>query len=93
MIHWEKDLGLMGDKCWRNCGGRGNFMHIKWTCPIVSVYWDEIGNQISQIVGYLLPNNRLVILLGFSSRNGELISYLLVAAQLLIASPWKTKNS
>lgn len=46
-------------------------MNIRWTCPIIRVYWDEISNQISQIVRYLLPNDCLVILLGFSSRNGH----------------------
>uniref|UniRef100_A0A8C0GZU6 Uncharacterized protein n=1 Tax=Chelonoidis abingdonii TaxID=106734 RepID=A0A8C0GZU6_CHEAB len=47
----------------------GDFVHIWWMCPDIREYWDAIWSQVSQIVGYLLPNDPLVILLGLLNGN------------------------
>uniref|UniRef100_A0A8C3INW4 Uncharacterized protein n=1 Tax=Chrysemys picta bellii TaxID=8478 RepID=A0A8C3INW4_CHRPI len=78
---------LNRNACWRNCGERGELIEL----------WDAIHNQISQIVGYLLPNDPLVTFLGLASGNGDEemknYSHRLVATQLLVASHRKKKNS
>uniref|UniRef100_A0A8C0GEP0 Uncharacterized protein n=1 Tax=Chelonoidis abingdonii TaxID=106734 RepID=A0A8C0GEP0_CHEAB len=61
---WVIENSGLSNMCWRNCGEKGYFRHIRWTCPVIREYWDAIRNQISKTVGYLLPSDPLVILLG-----------------------------
>uniref|UniRef100_A0A452HJD7 Uncharacterized protein n=1 Tax=Gopherus agassizii TaxID=38772 RepID=A0A452HJD7_9SAUR len=55
----------------KSCDEKGDFVHIWWMCPDIREYWDAVWNQVSQIVGYLLPNDPLVILLGLLSGNAH----------------------
>lgn len=43
------------NRCWRNCGQKGDILHVLWDCPALSTYWNAIFNIISEITQQQVP--------------------------------------
>ena len=83
------------DKCWRNCGPQnGNHTHIFWSCPKLSIFWNEVLDALREIFHQNIPNDPRVVLLGSIPEGFEgrakiyLLQILLGAAIKCITIRW-----
>uniref|UniRef100_A0A8C5MBV1 Reverse transcriptase domain-containing protein n=1 Tax=Leptobrachium leishanense TaxID=445787 RepID=A0A8C5MBV1_9ANUR len=43
------------DFCWRDCGGKGTYIHMWWDCPVVQRFWSVIHIEFQKIFLRPLP--------------------------------------
>lgn len=69
-------------------------MHIWWTCPIVSSYWDQIFSMLTALMGIHIAPNPAIALLNKRSNNlttaqFKLLLHVTAASKQIIAKAWK----
>lgn len=84
--------------CWR-CGSlNANYRHIWWDCHVIKPFWRQIGQEVDRIMGQNIPLTLRIYLLHdlseikLSRPKKMLLLNLCIAASLLIASKWKSKE-
>lgn len=82
------------DRCWRQCGLRGDLLHFLWSCPKLFSYWSDAFSIISIITQLTtLPNPALAILSlgidGYPLKLQHTIIHILLAARVTIKRHWK----
>ena len=53
--------------CWRECGGRGSFLHCWWECKFIQPLWKAVWRFLwkKKKLGIKLPYDPTISLLGF----------------------------
>jgi len=60
------------EQCWRQCGNmNADHSHIFWLCPKIQTFWGHVCTTMAKILGYLIPNN--VIVLNFCVLNKNVV--------------------
>lgn len=84
--------------CWR-CGSlMAICRHVWWDCFKIKYYWGMVLQEVERIMGHKMPFSLRIYLLhdlselNFSNSKKLLLLNLCVAASLLIASKWKSKE-
>ncbi|XP_044152029.1 uncharacterized protein LOC122939895 isoform X1 [Bufo gargarizans] len=91
-------INLIPDnKCWRCLMGEGTISHIWWSCPSLSIFWEEIGRQINAICNVVISlTPELVLLwkpqLDLTPSAISLPTHLIAAAKMLIPKKWKERE-
>lgn len=81
--------------CWKNCGCSATYIHVWWTCPVISIFWKHVLACIKHITGITAPFHFDTVLLGYwpsaydSTPHRDLLQLLLATARLSIAHHWK----
>lgn len=82
--------------CWRCNEEIGDMVHIRWSCPKLQTYWTRIHYEINLVLGISLVLSPgicpLHLFAGISKQDIVLLNNVLVTAEILIASHWKTMN-
>uniref|UniRef100_A0A3Q3B6N5 Reverse transcriptase domain-containing protein n=1 Tax=Kryptolebias marmoratus TaxID=37003 RepID=A0A3Q3B6N5_KRYMA len=85
-------------QCWRQCGHQNvNHSHVFWSCPKMALYWDGICQTIGIILGYAIPKDPRIFLLGlicgevFQKEDEYLFKILSIASKKAITRSWLKK--
>lgn len=82
------------DECNRCKGSPADYVHMFLTCPRLSEYWSAIFKTISEVIGWTINPEPLVVLLGISPTHGlskssqHIISFSPLLARRLILLKW-----
>lgn len=82
------------DRCWRCQGARGTFLHIYWSCPLLTPYWSTVQQLLARLLDTQVQASPKFFLLGLSPLKlptpyKKLVRHILTAARCLIALHWK----
>lgn len=85
----------LSNSCWRQCGMRGDLLHILWKCPKLKNYWEKVFQIISELTQSQISPNPALALLPLEadlvpSDMGHSVLNILLAARLLITRKWKS---
>lgn len=83
--------------CWRSCGSAGSLLHVFWSCPCLTPFWDNVKGLVSQMTQKLCTFGPefFLLLLNIESipqKNRKIVCNILHAARLLIARRWKSPD-
>lgn len=87
------------DKCWRQCGGIGSYLHCWLYCPVAIPFWQEIKVKILETleisIGWSLPLLLLTKLDDPLCYKPEGISLLILlsATRSTVAQAWKVSKT
>lgn len=75
-------------RCWRECGKKGTFLHLWWSCPKIKVFWEAISPWVERLSSgpmELTPLNFLFhgTPMSIGSYKKSITPHLLNAAKLL----------
>uniref|UniRef100_A0A8C5MN92 Reverse transcriptase domain-containing protein n=1 Tax=Leptobrachium leishanense TaxID=445787 RepID=A0A8C5MN92_9ANUR len=81
-------------QCWRCLAATGTYVHLWWSCPVLTAYWSEILVHIEDITGFKSDDSPQWILfhlvpLPVNTYKASLLLHLLNAAKSLIPRKWK----
>uniref|UniRef100_A0A3B3BI18 Uncharacterized protein n=1 Tax=Oryzias melastigma TaxID=30732 RepID=A0A3B3BI18_ORYME len=58
--------------CWRQCGHvNANHSHIFWLCDKLRIFWDSVIKTIEGIMGYIIPKDPQIFLLGLLPKDSS----------------------
>ena len=83
--------------CWRGCTELGDARHIWWDCPHVAPFWESVAGALSLMVGFTVPCEASVLLLGCRTDNERemtkatrrVLWSCLAAAKTTVAFYWR----
>ena len=80
------------NKCWRECGGKGTFLHCWWECKLIQPLWKMVWRFLKKL-GIKLPYDPAIPLLVIYSEKTKMEKDtcipLFIAALFTIARTWK----
>ena len=87
--------------CWRGCAALGDARHIWWECPVVQPFWQEVAGALTCILGYPIPCEASVLLIGIRIEELEnqykidrrIMWSCLSAAKTTVAFYWRKQNT
>lgn len=86
------------DTCWRCGGDVGTLLHVWWSCPLLTTYWDEVREIIVLMTEKNIRFNAACCLLHISKftlkcYKNSLTKHLLNAAKTLIPTLWRATRT
>lgn len=96
-VRLQKMFPATSSLCWRCGTAPGDFLHIWWDCPLVTLLWKEVLSHIREVLGFPLPESAVSLLLGLkpdslgalTGSDWTIAFHMLGAAKQLIALYWK----
>lgn len=96
-VRLQKMFPATSSLCWRCGTAPGDFLHIWWDCPLVTLLWKEVLSHIREVLGFPLPESAVSLLLGLkpeslgalTGSDSTIALHMLGAAKQLIALYWK----
>uniref|UniRef100_A0A8D0HEW5 U-box domain-containing protein n=1 Tax=Sphenodon punctatus TaxID=8508 RepID=A0A8D0HEW5_SPHPU len=98
-IQFKKIDGTGLDRCWRDCGEQGTYLHCWWYCPKVQHLWNRIWLKMKKATGLIIPFRPEIALLGLypdiplMNHHRETCTLMTLAGLNIIARNWKTAKN
>lgn len=80
--------------CWRQCGREGTLLHMWWSCPCISIFWEKVSDLISELTHINFPLTPELAVLDIDKVDVPIpfqtvVHQVLFAARISIARLWK----
>ena len=76
------------NKCWRECGGKGTFLHCWWECKLIQPLWKMVWKFLKKLE-IKTPYDPAIPLLGIYPEKTKIEKDMFISALLTIAGTWK----
>lgn len=102
--HWSKSRlarinPSIDPECDRCHSGSATLIHMFWSCPALSSFWQQIFNSLSAIISFDIPLCPLTGLFGIflpghslPSHTSDFVAFLTLLARRLILLNWKSSH-
>lgn len=80
--------------CWRQCGREGTLLHMWWSCPHISLFWEQVSDIIFELTNIPIPLTPELAILDIDKFDipvqfQTVVHHVLFAARTSIARLWK----
>lgn len=80
--------------CWRQCGREGTLLHMSWSCPYISCFWEKVSDLLSELTNIQIPLTPELAILDIDKYDipvqfQKVVHQVLFAARISIARLWK----
>lgn len=84
----------LDNSCWKQCGQKGDILHIFWNCPKLTNYWNSLFRLLSDITQITIPMRPSLALLSLDIDQypipiRNVMIHFLLSARLNVTRKWR----